>query len=217
MSKKGCKLTKEHIRNISLSHIGLKQSEETKAKKNKSIRFQYQINPNMGMRGKKAWNKGLTKETDENVMKYSQNLMGHKFSDITRAKMSKSTKGKHNSPKTEFTKENRSRLILPKKDTSIEVKLQNYLKQLNIEFFTHQYMHIEHGYQCDILIPKQDGIDRTTVIECFGDYWHKIPYGNPLDSLRCHELREKGYRVLVFWEREIKVMELNDFKNLFGG
>ncbi len=88
----------------------------------------------------------------------------------------------------------------------------NRLKKLGLEFYTHQYMKIEHGYQCDILIPKQKGIERPTIIECFGDYWHKIPYGNPIDSIRCQELREKGFRVLVFWENEIKVMKLNDLR-----
>lgn len=126
----------------------------------------------------------------------------------------KNWKGKHHSEETKIkigkvTKESRKKQIFPKKDTSIEVKIQNFLKELNIEFLTHQYMNIKHGYQCDILIPS-----KNLVIECFGDYWHKIPYGNPLDSIRCQELREKGYRVLVFWEREIKVMELNDFKNI---
>ena len=67
-------------------------------------------------------------------------------------------------------KEMRSKLVLPLQDSSIEVRLQNFLKELQIEFFTHQYMHIEHGYQCDILIPS-----KNLIIECFGDYWHKYP------------------------------------------
>lgn len=105
-------------------------------------------------------------------------------------------------------KELRKYAIFPKKDSSIEIKIQNFLKQLNIEFFTHQYMHIEHGYQCDILIPSMN-----LIIEAFGTYWHKYPIGKEVDTLRCQELREKGYRVLVFWEKEIKSMELSDLKN----
>ena len=50
-------------------------------------------------------------------------------------------------------KRNRAKQISPVKDTSIEVKIQDYLKELNIEFFTHQYIkEIEHSYQCDIII-----------------------------------------------------------------
>jgi len=97
--------------------------------------------------------------------------------------------------------------IFPIKDTSIEVKIQNFLKQLGIEFFTHQYMTIEHGYQCDILIPSMD-----MVIECDGDYWHKYPIGNDIDHIRTRELLEKGFKVLRLWEFEIKEMNLNDFK-----
>lgn len=108
----------------------------------------------------------------------------------------------------EKIKEARAKQIFPVKDTTIEVKLQNFLKQLNVEFFTHQYMNIEHGYQCDILIPS-----KNIVIECFGDYWHKYPVGREIDALRCQELRQRGFKVFVFWEREIKVMELNDLKN----
>jgi G:T-mismatch repair DNA endonuclease (very short patch repair protein) len=109
-------------------------------------------------------------------------------------------------------KQMRAKQILPIKDSSIEIKIQNYLKKLGIEFFTHQYMKIEHGYQCDILIPIQKGIPRPTIIECFGNYWHNYPLSREIDVQRCQELREKGFRVLVFWENEIKVMQLNDLK-----
>lgn len=130
-----------------------------------------------------SWNKGLTQE-DKRVKDNIQGLL-----------------------------KNRKTQILPKKDTSIEVKIQNFLKELNIDFLTHQYIkEIEHGYQCDILIPVQEGIKRKTIIECFGDYWHKYPLGREIDIKRCRELRAKGWRVLVFWEKEIKLMNLSDLK-----
>lgn len=146
------------------------------------------LNPYLNLkkfqREKGSWNKGLTKETDIRV--------------------------KNNAKKTSDTlKEMRRRgdLITPKKDTSIEVKIQNYLKQLGMEFFTHQYIDINHGYQCDILIPSMD-----LVIECDGDYWHKYPVGNDIDHIRTKELLEKGFKVLRLWECEIKAMGINDFK-----
>ncbi|MEK6881781.1 MAG: DUF559 domain-containing protein [Nanoarchaeota archaeon] len=98
--------------------------------------------------------------------------------------------------------------ITPLKDTSIEVKIQNYLKELKINFFTHQYIkEIEHGYQCDILVPYMN-----LVIECDGDYWHKYPIGNELDHIRTKELIEKGFKVLRLWEFEINQMSLDKFK-----
>lgn len=103
--------------------------------------------------------------------------------------------------------------IHPKKDTRIEVKMQNFLKQLGITFFTHQYIkEIEHGYQCDILIPIQKGINKKTIIECFGNYWHNYPIGNERDTIRTQELLKNNFRVLVFWENEIKVMHLKNLR-----
>lgn len=116
----------------------------------------------------------------------------------------------------------RDKLILPKKDTSIEIKIQNFLKQLYIEFFTHQHMHIEHGYQCDIFIPNLN-----TIIECDGDYWHgnrelfsedklskRILNQRKLDNIRTRELIEKGYKVIRLWEKDIKLMNINKFKEI---
>lgn len=103
--------------------------------------------------------------------------------------------------------------IMPLKDTSIEVKIQNFLRQLGIEFLTHQYIKdIEHSYQCDIFIPSEN-----LIIECFGDYWHKYPIGREIDNIRCQELRKIGYRIFVFWENEIKIMELIDFQRILNG
>ena len=112
------------------------------------------------------------------------------------------------SKETRITKEKRKSLILPIKDTRIEIKIQNFLKQLGIEFMTHQYIKdIEHGYQCDILIPS-----RNIIIECDGDYWHNYPIGKDIDHIRTSELIAKGFKVLRLWENEIKNMDLNKFK-----
>ena len=102
----------------------------------------------------------------------------------------------------------RRKMVTPKKNSSIEIKIQDFLKQLNIEFFTHQYMKIKHGYQCDILIPSMN-----LVIECDGNYWHKYPIGNPNDILRTQELLDIGFKVLRFWETEIQAITLPEFKN----
>ena len=94
-------------------------------------------------------------------------------------------------------------------ETKIEIKIQTYLKELGIEFFTHEYIkEIRHSYQCDIFIPSLN-----MVIECDGDYWHKYPTGTELDHIRTKELIEKGFKVLRLWEREINKMSVEDFKN----
>jgi len=120
---------------------------------------------------------------------------------------------KHNKKTIEKLREIRSKYKMPKQDTSIEVKIQNFLKELKIDFFTHQYIkNIEHAYQCDILIPSMN-----LVIECDGDYWHKYPIGKDVDHLRTKELIEKGFKVLRLWEHEIVNMKINEFYNRLQG
>lgn len=172
------------------------------------------------------WNKGkkLSDEYRGKLKKAKENYKpnfggkhynGHKFVDKNmRDKISKSLMG-HEVKQSTINKIKiaRAKQILPIKDTKIEIKIQNYLKQLGIEFFTHQYMkEIEHGYQCDILIPSMN-----LVIECDGDYWHKYPTGNEIDHVRTSELIKNGFKVLRLWECKIKTLELNDFKSKLGG
>jgi very-short-patch-repair endonuclease len=131
-------------------------------------------------------------------------------------------RGMFNMPEEERRKrirEWRKTFIFPIHDTKIEVKVQDFLKTLGIEFFTHQYIkEISHAYQCDILIPST-----KTIIECDGDYWHGNTDKYPIlevfqlkqreeDKIRTKELIEKGYRVLRLWEHEIKQLNLEEFK-----
>lgn len=104
-------------------------------------------------------------------------------------------------------KEKRKELILPKKDTKIEKKIQRFLKRLGLEFYTHKYMNIKHGYQCDILIPSM-----SLVIECDGNYWHKYPIGREIDKIRTSELLENGFKVLRLWGSEIRNIDIHKFR-----
>ena len=124
----------------------------------------------------------------------------------------------------------RSKQITPTKDTSIEIKIQNFLKALGIEFFTHQHIKISHRYQCDIFIPST-----KTIIECDGDFIHCNPkkyspdfirypryetktakdiWG--VDNARTKELLEKGYNVIRIWGSKIRRMSINDFKKILN-
>jgi len=166
--------------------------------------------------GSTPWNKGKTYTSvpcpQDKKEKISNTLKGHPcYKDNTRSKkQSKSLKKwyKKNPQAIEIFKERRKHIKLPVKDSTIEVKIQNYLKLLGIEFFTHQYIkEIEHGYQCDILIPSMN-----LVIECDGDYWHKYPTGRDIDRIRTKELLDNGFKVLRLWEREIRIMDIDEFK-----
>lgn len=102
----------------------------------------------------------------------------------------------------------RAKQVFPLVDSSIERKIQDFLDQLGIEYFTHKQMNIQHSYQCDIFIPSLN-----LIIETDGVHWHKYPIGNEIDIIRTQELLDKGFRVLRFWETEINAMELYDFVN----
>lgn len=197
--------------------------------------------------GKKSWNKGrrdLPKHTEEWKRIVSEKLKGRRLSEEHKRKVSESRKGiifteRHKKNislgkigrkincKRIITDEERLRLreirrlaVTPQKNSSIEIKIQNFLKQLHIEFYTHQYMHINHGYQCDIYIPSI-----KTIIECDGCYWHGCPIcqlntsnerikNQPeLDDKRTKELEEKGYKVIRLWEHEIRPMTIKQFEN----
>jgi very-short-patch-repair endonuclease len=101
----------------------------------------------------------------------------------------------------------RAKQIFPLKDSSIEIKVRNFLEKLKIEYYQHKYMNIKNSYQCDFFIPSMN-----LVIECDGNYWHKYPIGNEIDHIRTSELIQKGFKVLRIWEFEIKEMNLNKFK-----
>jgi len=196
--------------------------------KRKSQKYSKELYPNYGMRNKKHSKKSKRKMSDTHKKikfskKWKQNigkamsiiLVGRKLSEEHKQNVGTGTHKGYQ--KFRFTKEweewkqkireARAKQILPIKDTSIELKIQNFLKLLSIEFFTHRYMNIEHGYQCDVFIPIMN-----LVIECDGNYWHSYPTGRDIDHVRTKELLDKGFKVLRLWEFEIREMDINGFK-----
>lgn len=99
--------------------------------------------------------------------------------------------------------------------TSIERKVESYLKEINIDF---KYNFIlNNSYQFDFLIK-----DIKLIIETHGDYWHANPlyysdsdmskkklnetqkYKIGLDSIKSKYAIENGYKILCIWETDIK-------------
>ena len=204
-SKKGKKLSKEHIKKLMgripwNKNIPMLKNVREKVSRNRKGKCSGKENPMYGRTGEKS------------------PLFGIKRSEKTINKV----------------KQARAKQVLPFKDSSQEVKIQNFLKLLGIEFFTHQYMkQIEHSYQCDILIPVQEGVIQKTIIECDGEFIHCNPIKYHLnfvrypsakkiitaqeiwekDRIRTKELIEKGFRVLRFWENEVNGMSIKGFEN----
>lgn len=255
---RGREFSEEHRKNLRLSHLGKHLSEESMKKKIESQKR----NPNSTTfkKGHISWNKGLTAETNEilresglKTVKTRRERDNYQLTEEQRTNLSNSLKGVKKSPEhiehvrlanlgKKHTKEDypnwgwrtsRKNQIMPMKDTLIEVKIQNFLKQLGIEFFTHQYIkEIEHAYQCDILIPVQKGILQKTIIECDGDFIHCNPnfYSEDFirfpnssdkitakdiwekDNIRTKELINKGFKVFRLWGHEIKDINLDEFE-----
>lgn len=155
----------------------------------------------------------------ETNKKRSLALRGKRKSEEHKINIGKSNKGKKprlGMRNTEQSKSKmrlaRSKMIYPIKDTSIEKKIQSFLRELGIEFQAHVYLsQIQHAYQCDLLIPSLN-----LIIECDGNYWHNYPYGKELDHLRTQELQARGFQVLRLWEHEIKNMNLSEFSTKIG-
>jgi len=205
---RGKTCSEEHKRNISNGNTGKKKPPFTEEHKQNLSKAKTGI-PSP-FRGKPYEARCGVEKAKEAIRKMKEKNIGRKLAPFTeehKGNISKALKGIIRSEETKNKlKKARAKQITPKTDTKIEVKIQEYLRKLGITFFTHQYMNIEHAYQCDILIPSIN-----LVIECDGDYWHKYPVGRDIDHIRTKELIEKGFKVLRLWENEIEVMSLHKF------
>jgi G:T-mismatch repair DNA endonuclease (very short patch repair protein) len=112
----------------------------------------------------------------------------------TRRKLSESMKRQWQNPKHKrYMSEVRLKEVFPRKDTSIEVALQNGLRKRGIVFETHKPI---YG-QPDIFI------EPNICVFADGDYWHSRPKARERDARVNRVLTEQGYKVLRFWEHEI--------------
>ena len=203
--------SKKTLKKMGESHKGFKHSEKTKKLMSKASKGFKHSEKTKKLMSKSKTGTVFTKEHCKKISKNHADVSG---------KNNPMYGKKHSNKVINKQKKLRAKQILPIKDTKIEIKIQNFLKQLKINFIPHKYIKIKHAYQCDIFIPSLN-----LVIECDGDYWH----GNPKmyskeklnekqvkqkqnDKQRTKELKEKGYKVLRLWESEINKMELDNFK-----
>lgn len=124
---------------------------------------------------------------------------------------SKRAKETHNTVEYKIgARERRLKQVIPFKDTTIEITVQNCLKELNITFETHKA----------ILGQPDLFIEPNICIFCDGDYFHANPdkykasdiIMKGLDAQKIWDrdkfvtetLESEGYKVLRFWEYEIK-------------
>jgi very-short-patch-repair endonuclease len=189
--KRGKHRPEDVRKKISESLKGRHRSEETKRKIGEALKRLWQ-NP----------------EYRRRVSEYmSGAFKGRHHSEEARRKISESHKGRHlteewkrkisESHKREEIREKlreyRLKQVIPVRDTSIEVALQNGLRERGIAFETHKPI---YG-QPDIFI------EPNICVFADGDYWHSLPHVIEKDARVNRVLTEQGYKVLRFWEHEI--------------
>lgn len=135
---------------------------------------------------------------------------GKKHAKESLEKMSAAGKEIWNTPeKKEFARQRRLKQAFPFKDTKIEIKVQEALKEKGVEF----KIHVPILGQPDIFI------EPNICIFCDGDYWHANPErykANDImkkgytakqiqdkDCFVTQTLKSEGYLVLRFWEHDI--------------
>ena len=102
-------------------------------------------------------------------------------------------------------------MVIPFKDTSIELKLQNFLKEQGIEFQTHY----------PILGQPDIFIKPNICIFADGCYWHKCSQCG-FDELKQRdkqvneELQKQGYIVIRIWEHEINKGQFSGLNQLLN-
>ena len=117
----------------------------------------------------------------------------------------------------------------PSEPTSIEIKIQDFLRKLNIEFVIHYSVY--PICEVDIFIPSLN-----LIIECDGDYFHcnpkkysadfiRFPESSKKmtakmiwekDNFRTQQLLKKGFKVLRLWESDIRKMSLDQFEKILS-
>ena len=86
--------------------------------------------------------------------------------------------------------------------TSIEKKIEEMLKEINVDYKGQHIVCRESGGMLtaiDFAIPN-----RKIAVYADGNYWHNYPEGTERDKKITGKLEERGWKVIRFWETEIK-------------
>ena len=213
----GKKHTEEARKKMSEAQKLRFQNPEERRKVSEEMKGKHHSQKTEFKKGDKSWNTGkhFSEETKRRISEATKKRMDNpeirkKMSEmnIGRTPWNKEKTGVYSKERIEEIKEGRARQVFPVRDSKPEIKIQNFLKELNLEFIAHKYMKIKHKYLCDLFIPSLN-----LVIECDGNYWHKYPIGREIDKIRTEEMIEQGFKVLRLWESDINKMNINEFKN----
>ena len=134
-------------------------SLETRQKQSESLKAYFRLHPRI-----------LTEEHKRNLWKNRSH---------THSKLSEETKEK--------IRKARMRQVLPVKDTSIEVKVQNWLTRAGIGYEKHKMFQAGGKlHRVDLFLP-----DLNLAIECDGEYWHSRSFQKEFDKYFMRKLAEE--------------------------
>lgn len=196
-------LTKETDERLKISSQKISKIKIQQSKDGTLLCF---FGKNNGMFGKTPWNRGLTKSTNKKVKHASI-----KLSKIMKEKWEQLPENEKERRRKQWALQG---LKCNKKETSIELKVKNFLEETNINFESQYNI---SRFIVDFYLKKYN-----LVIECLGDYWH----GNPLiykkedlnitqknniirDNRKKKLLEKRNINYIFLWERDIN----GDFKN----
>lgn len=173
------------------------------------------------MYGKEAWNKGLTKDTNESMMVVSNKLTGLKHSEESKLKQSESAKKRlihgHTGYKHSEENKNKARIrtlemikngVFKQTKTKPHLKLIDILKSLELKYEEEKRVKC---WSFDIYLSQYD-----IYIEVDGDYYHSnpkiYPYGPKTSTQKVNWYRdikknqfciENNLKLVRFWECDI--------------
>lgn len=164
---------------------GRKVSEKQKKQISDTLRRKHIITKGSWKKGNIPWNKNLTKEIDKRVKK----------SGLSRKRYIE--EHPKECQRMKFLRLNR---IFPR-ISSIEQKLKLEFEKQNIVFKTQIPIHFINKKYCitDFFFPSS-----KIVVFCDGDYWHNLENTKKKDKEQNKFLHQMGFKVLRFWEHEIK-------------
>ena|SRR3990167_1026416 len=170
-ARKGKVLSKEHKEKIADAHRG-KPSGMLGKTQSQEQRYKVRV----ALKGRKRppfskkWRENLSKANFQRYIKYPE--LKNKLR-IARLKQ-----------------------ILPTSDTSIELKVKNYLDNKGVNYI-HPF-NLGDRFQCDFYIPFLN-----LIVECDGTYWHSRPDMKRRDKGKDGYAKKCGFNILRLTEEQI--------------
>lgn len=177
-------------------HLGHPHSEASKKMMSEAHKMNVKNSERLRELGKLRIGKKLSKELYDKTINHLKKMMNKPE---IKQKISESLKAYYETH-PEAVEARRQGAVnmggkFPKTNTSIEVKIQDFLREKGIKFKTdYSLLGITRS---DVFIPPK------ICIYADGDYWHRIPKRMKRDEKQTKILTDHGFIVARFWEKDI--------------